>query len=567
MSTGTPPARRGPRPLSPEARRLAQTEPNTAIVRAPEAPVSGARLHFTAGPRAGEALSLPEAEELVVGRAAESPIAIPDTSVSRRHALLRWVGGGWAVSDLGSGNGTLVNGEPVEEERALANEDVLTLGDTELRFEEGGQATTLMPAPVPVRVAAPPRPGPRVRSARASAAAAAALSSPQAEQLRRKRLLQAGGAFVALLVLLLGVKAKLGADARREQEAARVAAAQRAQLGALFQESKHLVREGRWLEAKARLDTLAAVRPDYPGVQDYLERAAKEAPNQALLAEARGALARGALGAAATALGRVTKDTTQYDALRSLRSQLYARSAERVAEARRLLEAREPDAARAITADVLAAFPEQRDAKLLDEQAAQALRLREAPAASTRGAAPRAWGPAVARFVDGDLPGAAALASACVPRAARCRQLLGQLSEFGGLYRRLEELDAKGLSRLLALDREITEGRTSRLARAAGTRAASLFYRSASSASASGQWGKAGEYARRALQADPGHTGATNLLSELRIRAKDLYLSAYSLKDTSPDEALPRFREVLQMTPASDETHEKAKGWVEKLSR
>jgi hypothetical protein len=238
-----------------------------------------------------------------------------------------------------------------------------------------------------------------------------------------------------------------------------------------------------------------------------------------------------------------------------------------VLEARRLLDARELVAARAVTADVLLAFPEHRDAKLLGEQAAQALRLRDAPAPLTQGAAPKAWEPAVARFVDGDLTGAAALANACVARAPRCKSLLGQLNEFSGLYGRLEELDARGLTRLLQLDREITEGRASRMARAAGMRAASIFYESASTANASGQWGRAGEYARRALEADSGHSGAKSLLSELRTRAKDLYLSAYSLKDTSPDEALPRFREVMQLTSPHDETYEKARGWVEKLSR
>ena len=582
MSTGTPPVRRGARTLPPEAERLARTEPNTAIVQLPEALPSSARLCFTAGPRAGEELQLPELDEVVLGRAVDNPVPIPDSSVSRKHALLRRVGGGWAVSDLGSGNGTLVNGELVEDERPLASGDTLTLGDSELRFEDGGQATTMMPVPsrpaalvpAPVTVhavpmadapVAPARPGPRVRSARASRAAAA--SAPEVQALRKKRLMIAGGAFVALMVLLIGLKAKLDSDARHAQESARVAAAQRARLGALFQESKNLVREGKWAEAKARLDTLAAARPDYPGVQDYLERAAKEVPNQAHLEEARGALAKNALGPAATALARVTADTTQYDAVRTLRAQLLTLSGQRVLEAKRLLDARELDAAKAVTADVLVAFPDQRDAKLLDEQAAQAIRLRDAPPPSTQGAAPKPWEPAVARFIDGDLTGAAALANVCVGRAPRCKALLGQMSEFGGLYRKLEDLDAKGLARLLALDREITDGRASKMARTAGTRAASIFYKSASAAKASGQWGKAGEYARRTLQADPGHAGASNLLSELRTRAKDLYLSAYSLKDTSPDEALPRFREVMQMTAPGDETYEKAKGWVDKLSR
>ena len=134
MSTGRPPARSGPRTLSPEAQRLAQTDPDTAIVRVPELPASGARLHFTAGPRAGEALALPESDDLVVGRAAENPIAIPDTSVSRRHALLRRVGGGWTVSDLGSGNGTLVNGELLAGPRRLYGGEEIIVGRTFLRF-------------------------------------------------------------------------------------------------------------------------------------------------------------------------------------------------------------------------------------------------------------------------------------------------------------------------------------------------------------------------------------------------------------------------------------------------
>ena len=75
------------------------------------------------------------------------------------------------------------------------------------------------------------------------------------------------------------------------------------------------------------------------------------------------------------------------------------------------------------------------------------------------------------------------------------------------------------------------------------------------------------EYARRALQADPGHAGAANIVNELKGKAKDLYLQAYSIKDSNPEDALPKFRDVVAMTPPDDETHQKAQGWVEKLSR
>lgn len=73
------------------------------------------------------------------------------------------------------------------------------------------------------------------------------------------------------------------------------------------------------------------------------------------------------------------------------------------------------------------------------------------------------------------------------------------------------------------------------------------------------------ESAQRALQADPSHAGANNIVAEMRAKAKDLYLQAYALKDTNPEDAVPKFREVMAMTPSEDETHQKAKSWVEKL--
>ena len=75
------------------------------------------------------------------------------------------------------------------------------------------------------------------------------------------------------------------------------------------------------------------------------------------------------------------------------------------------------------------------------------------------------------------------------------------------------------------------------------------------------------ENAQRALQADKNHAGALNIVTEMRAKAKDLYLQAYALKDSSPEDAVPKFREVMLMTPADDETHQKAKGWAEKLSQ
>lgn len=73
-------------------------------------------------------------EPLTIGRLPDCGIQLSDRNVSRRHAQLRRQGDAVYVIDLGSTNGTKVNGVPVRQHR-LAPGDVLTIGMTSLRFE------------------------------------------------------------------------------------------------------------------------------------------------------------------------------------------------------------------------------------------------------------------------------------------------------------------------------------------------------------------------------------------------------------------------------------------------
>jgi hypothetical protein len=70
-----------------------------------------------------------------IGRLPDCTIALSDTQVSRHHAEVRRDERGFAVVDLGSLNGTSVNGVAVQE-RALADGDVITVGETAIRYEE-----------------------------------------------------------------------------------------------------------------------------------------------------------------------------------------------------------------------------------------------------------------------------------------------------------------------------------------------------------------------------------------------------------------------------------------------
>lgn len=181
------------------------------------------------------------------------------------------------------------------------------------------------------------------------------------------------------------------------------------------------------------------------------------------------------------------------------------------------------------------------------------------------------WDMAVMRFVAGDLAGGLALAQECSTTERACQSGRGDMEEFLALSKKLEALDTEGMSRLLALDKAITGKRgPSQFLQNAGPRVAEVFYRSAQKAKNARQWARAVEHSRRALEAVPGHTGARGLLDELRRKALHLYEShfiGYRQKDSSPEDALPIYREIMALTVPEDELHQKARSWVEKLER
>ncbi|WP_433936611.1 sigma 54-interacting transcriptional regulator [Sorangium cellulosum] len=76
--------------------------------------------------------ALPDDGVLIVGRSDEADVRLDTAAVSRRHAKLAVSGGEIRITDLGSHNGTLVNGERIEGSRTLGSGDVVTIGDATL---------------------------------------------------------------------------------------------------------------------------------------------------------------------------------------------------------------------------------------------------------------------------------------------------------------------------------------------------------------------------------------------------------------------------------------------------
>src|SRR5215217_4475430 len=157
----------------------------------------GPLLRGTVGPWAGK--TYPLKGKVLVGRLPPAGIILEDDSVSRKHAELESVGGVVSVRDLGSANGTLLNGDPLGPEPVdLQPGDQLQFGVVEMSFETPQ-------ADAPARRGAGSAP-----PSRRGGGAQGGGADPEA---RRKKLLIAGGGLVGVLLLAVLGKALMPAPA------------------------------------------------------------------------------------------------------------------------------------------------------------------------------------------------------------------------------------------------------------------------------------------------------------------------------------------------------------------
>jgi predicted component of type VI protein secretion system len=113
----------------------------------------GTKLVIASGKSAGKAIAV-NREKLLIGRAEECDIRPLSDDVSRRHCAVRIDPGVVWVEDLGSRNGTFVNGQRIAEKTKVYDDDLIRVGALELRVaggtvrEAGVAAVAKAPDPV-----------------------------------------------------------------------------------------------------------------------------------------------------------------------------------------------------------------------------------------------------------------------------------------------------------------------------------------------------------------------------------------------------------------------------------
>ncbi|MCB9824436.1 MAG: sigma 54-interacting transcriptional regulator [Planctomycetes bacterium] len=132
---------------------------------------------------------------VLLGRSRDADVRILSETASRRHARIKTDGGRTMLEDLGSSNGTLLNGEPVARPAALFDGDVIAIGEVQIRYrasDDADRATAVAAAETPdaveasvdpqladpARQAGDPDAARRLRLVCRAAAAAAEASTP-----------------------------------------------------------------------------------------------------------------------------------------------------------------------------------------------------------------------------------------------------------------------------------------------------------------------------------------------------------------------------------------------------
>lgn len=117
-----PPPQRAQQPSAPRGPAPASVPGRLVVVQSPALPAG-----------AGHTL---DSRTLTIGRGAQNDVQLEgDEFVSARHARIEPRGDGVFVEDVGSTNGTFVNGVRLTGPRQLQPGDVIRIGETDLRFE------------------------------------------------------------------------------------------------------------------------------------------------------------------------------------------------------------------------------------------------------------------------------------------------------------------------------------------------------------------------------------------------------------------------------------------------
>ncbi|MBK6846230.1 MAG: FHA domain-containing protein [Proteobacteria bacterium] len=555
--------------------------------------------------------------ELTIGRGLDNGLVLADIAVSRRHTVIHRGPGGCMVRDLGSGNGTLLNGDRVTEQW-LQDGDTIDLGTTQLRFEqtqplhlEATAAASPLPAPTPTQAPSPTRAPPAqlapvltvaepVDSLLADVvgtpvlATAAVVPPPRAHQRAARRggsrrlLLIGGGSVVGLLALMLLLKLALLPRAPSESERRAAASAKATQS---FAEARRLFKDRRWEEARQQYYEVVTLAPGFDEARRYARQASAEIAAREALRQAKDALIAGHYTVARGALARIPVSSIYFSELDPLKRRIDREEVDKlVTAARERLAAADFDGALKQVREARRIQPTLEQLGLLQTEIEQARPVAAAPRGRDRGArrrlgaaasspapAPRTSDhdprtkAALARYRARDWAGAYALLdqqarSLAGARARAVRELAGTVRGVGQALEQAQRVQLqdgaaalKHYEAALRLDARLRPPVHQEMIRELIHRLARV---QASAALSGKRFGAAFAAVTMAQRYGPLDPSLKRVLERLEVEAMTLFDQGYTLRESDPARARAIWQRVLQMVPPSSRAYQKAYTWI-----
>lgn len=553
-----------------------------AEVEVPAAP-KGCRLIVVAGPDLGLEWSFKKAE-ITIGRAAENDIDFTDIAVSRTHARIVREGETFFLTDLGTDNGTFLNGVKIEHE-ALSSGDELIVGARTLRFvelteapataaahpiaERAGdgevEASDLEPEPgagasqVDVNVV-PAKDGPSDAKDPAEVERPKKTPSPTARVLMALSiaLVTVGGLSYLGYELYLRLTHQTEADIRLRAQTA-------------FLQGVELSKQRRFGDAVVFFDQTLADRPEYVRAKEYRAHADKEIGTWKVLEDAAKMVSERRFDEALARLEPVLADeeTAWAPEIAKLAKQCQKAIAEaKIAEARAMLDSGERDVAADLIEDALSDYPGLPSALELEA------RLKAAPKEEERvvKAAPKPKTPpemerAVALYSQDKIPAAIDAAEAAggpvaIKYIERMKQVQAMLDDLTQAHRQKAAQEIiRAAPKALDVDLSIALGQGEIRERLKEYYADALYLKGLE-AYQDGEFAKSFQLLNQAIRVQPGHKLSETRLSDLTGKARELYYQGYALKDSNPEETRRIFKQIVQMTKSDNQFRQWASKWL-----
>ena len=559
------------------------------------AAADGAVLQIVSGTNSGSEYKVSDGE-IIIGRQASCGIVISDIAISRKHASVSFEDGKYILRDLGSGNGTTLDGKPVSMDGVqLRDGQTFKLGDTEIFFSTSGARKGAMvkgrTSSREVARRSASNPEIPVRRRRRSTDAVDENdeleivdgdSSRRGSRRRRGReepVKKSSKAVLVLVVVLIvglvSVFTKILYDKNQIAQKQRDVLAQiQEQEDAIKNSVSDAIGKGRDASRKGEFKAALAAFEEAEKIASEneielpkdakrnIEYAKKEIANQELVNQSRELAQAGKLSEAMQLVGKIPENSFFYGRISDLKVDFTQYFPPFLEKARAFLKEKKFDEAQAALEEIFVVDSRDPEALKLQadiERAAELAKrpVRKKPVAVVERVDPSL--PALELFYKGQMEAALETAKAC--NEPECVKVAAKIAAFADAFVNVDLDTEKAFNALM----EVPGAKKSTFYKAIASKIATTVAKEGVREMGSQNYAAAFKAFQRVLSLDPMNPVARKHMTTIHQSAQELFQQGYVEKGTDPESARRKFEKVLTLTANNDDLHVKAQRQLKSL--